>query len=514
LAIDDLDALVQDGQLVPSNSAASPLFARSRSGEMPPPNSGLPPLTQADLDMLALFIDTPSLWPQAGAGDCEAPPGFSDFDALFQNVAGDLAMLPGADRGFYRYLSITNRANAACSEPELELDRSALLKGINLLSLGPSVTAPTAIDDTRRLYRIDLRDFDWMRSIEVGGNSFRDVWEAIAAESPYSVEFTGPAASPAKAATGTAFPVLFADHVLDQALAGELYYAMVGVRPGEALADFQLRALGVDAGQDLDSGRIQRAGTSRSRLTRDGRGVQRLEVGAGSAFWQSIDHTSEAYSIFEDPLEFWGNATQGIFTLPNGLFGFISSDSNDAVLSDTDVRFDTLGYPLPARTAASCSACHASGLIPIVDEIRPAAFANAGELGLNAVALERIEQVYPEPSAFLETMASDSARFYEQALNQLQLPSTGADPVASAALRFDAPLTLRDAAGELGLPPEALAGNLARVQPWLSALELGTLGRDDFAAVYVAALCVLSEALTNRPDAAACEQARARLPRP
>ena len=511
LAIDDLDALVRDGQIVPLNSAASPLLARSQSGEMPPPGSARPPLAQADLDMLALFIDSPSFWPQASPSDCDAAARFSDFDLVFQSVAADLATLPSTELAFYRYLSLTNRANTACSEAELEGDRRALRKGLNMLSLSPSVQAPIAIDDTRRIYRIDLRDFDWTRSLERNGNRFGDVWEAIAAESPYSVEFTGDAASLAKTATGTAFPMLFADHLLDQALSGELYYAIVGVRPGEALYDFEVRALGVDAPQALDSGLVQRAGTSRSRVTGYDRGVQRYELTAGGVFWQSIDHTSSAYGIFEDPLEGWWNPAQDIFSLPNGLFAFVGSDPNDLFVSGTGVRFDTLDYPLPAGTGVSCSACHASGLIPVVDEIKPVALRNAREIGLDAAELERIEQVYPEPSSFLQTLASDSAR-YQQALSQLQLPITGADPVASASLRFGAPLTLRDAAGELGLRPEALAARLSRVAPRLSALESGTLGRDAFGAVYVASLCVLSEPLANRPDAAACERALARSP--
>ncbi|HKO93248.1 MAG TPA: hypothetical protein VJU61_18965 [Polyangiaceae bacterium] len=512
LAIDDLDALVQGGQLVPLHSAESPLFLRAQSGEMPPSNSGLPPLSQAELDLLALFIDTPSFWPQAAATDCPEAPPLSNFDVVFQSVAGDLAALPESERGFYRYLSLTNRVNAACGDAELEGERRALVKGLNLLSLNPSLQVPTPIDDARLLYRIDLRALDWARSIELGGNSFRDVWEAIAAESPYSVEFTGTAAATAKSESGTSFPVLFADHLLDQALRGELYSAILGVRPEETWSDFQLRALGVDVYEMLQSGPVQRAATTRSRLTRADRVVERQDLGARGVLWVSFDHEAAGSSIFEDPLEGWRDTVQAIFTLPNGLFSFVSPDRSDRFAADAEVRFDTLTYAVPAQNAVSCSACHASGLIPVEDELRVVVQRNAREIGLSPRELERIEQVYVEPTRFNATLEGDSSR-YQQALSQLGLPSSGVDPVASASLRFDAPLLLRDAAGELGIAAEALAANLGAA-PWLSALESGTLGRDDFAAVYLPALCVFTETLENRPNAALCERTLLDFQRP
>jgi hypothetical protein len=508
-AIDDVPALVRSGQIVPLHSAESPVYRRSQSGEMPPP-AGLPRLTQAELDILALWIDTPSFWPEPAApAACETPPALADFDLVFQSVANDLATLPSVDQPFYRYLSLTNRSNAACDEAELASDRHALFKGLNMLSLNPSVHAPVAIDAAQRIYRIDLRDFDWTRAIELGGQSFPDVWEAIAAASPYSIEFSGSAAALAKQATATAFPVLFANHLLDQALAGDLYYAILGL-PRSDLRAFLYDAWGLDAAQDLEDGLERRAGTWKSRVTQADRLVQRDQLGSRGVLWQAfeIDDRKDA-SMFEEPLQDWGVRRQIMFTLPNGLFGFISTDPNDRPLTDTQLLLDTLDDPLPARGVVSCSACHASGLIPVVDEVKNVSTANAKDIGLNAEQVALLDQVYPDSSAFGELVASDSAP-YGQALARLQLASSGSDPVATAALRFDAPLTLRDAAGELGVRPDVLAGGLART-PWLAPLGSGTLGRDAFAAVYVASLCVLDEALENRPDRARCERELAAL---
>ena len=501
--IDDLDSLVRGGHIVPLNSAASPLYRLSASGEMPPPGSVVPPLHRDELDVLALLIDSPRYWPEIAApADCEAA-SFADLDSVFQSVASDLATLPGAERGFYRYLSLSNRSNALCDPAELEGDRGALLLGLNMLSLSPTLHTPLAIDEARQLYRVDLRELEWTRSIAVGGHSFRDVWEAIAAQSPYSVEFTGEAATQAQADTGTNFPLLFADHVLDQALAGELYYAILGFRPAESWYEFELRVLGLDWNLEILNGLARRAGTTRSRNTHKDRLVERHELAGRGVLWLSSDYDNGGgSSIFDDPFDYGWGQMQAIFTLPNGLSGFVALDYG-TLAAESDVVFDTLQDPLPAHGAASCLACHVSGLIPIVDELKEVYITHAREIGLNAAELEQVEALYPGPSAFLELIAQDSAQF-QQARNQLQLPSTGSDPVAQASLRFGAPLTLRDAAAELGVRPDVLAGNLPR---WLSPLQSGTLGRNAFAAVYVASLCVLSEPLANRPDAAACERA-------
>jgi hypothetical protein len=236
--------------------------------------------------------------------------------------------------------------------------------------------------------------------------------------------------------------------------------------------------------------------------------VQR-ETGSGGVLWQTFDIESPDNSLFEDPFDRGEVAGQTIFPLPNGLFGFVSADANDRLVSDTQLLFDTLDDPLPARTVVSCSACHASGLIPVVDQVKNVEIANARDLGLNAALLSLLGELYPEPSTFLELLAGDSAR-YARALERLQLPRTGGDPVAAAALRFDAPLTLRDAAAELGVRPDLLTGSIS-LAPWLAPLTSGKLGRDTFAALYVGSLCVLSESLANRPDQAACDRALAEL---
>jgi mono/diheme cytochrome c family protein len=61
--IDDIDALVEAGLILPLNSAASRIIVVMRDGSMPPSASGLPPVTEADIATVAAFIDIPRFWP-------------------------------------------------------------------------------------------------------------------------------------------------------------------------------------------------------------------------------------------------------------------------------------------------------------------------------------------------------------------------------------------------------------------------------------------------------------------
>ena len=72
-------------------------------------------------------------------------------------------------------------------------------------------------------------------------------------------------------------------------------------------------------------------------------------------------------------------------------------------------------------------------------------------------------------------------------------------------------MTLRDAAGDLGLSAEDLDENLNTLEPELGVLRRGSIDRDDFTALYVASLCELSAVNRNQPEAAVCDAAIAAL---
>jgi len=250
---------------------------------------------------------------------------------------------------------------------------------------------------------------------------------------------------------------------------------------------------------------------SPSRISHAHRLLERRALPSGRVVWQIFDYLREKVnSPFLEPLGYVGSGTEYVFSLSNGLFAFVTPNPNDAFVTETPVPLDTLEYSLPARTPVACWGCHASGLIAAQDDLRGLAFRDDSDYlrssGLDAEDVALLEQIYPEPAALLELFASDTA-VYQRALTELGLPTIGPDPVAAASLRFGAPLTMRDAAAELGLHPEALATDWPRHAPWLAPLGRDAMDRDAFTAVYSASLCVLSGSLANRPDAAACARA-------
>jgi serine/threonine-protein kinase len=512
--IDDIDELVKTGKIVPLNAAGSRIVQRMVKGEMPPVTTGRT-VTAADINIVSEYINNPRFWPDyAGQiADCSDQNQLVDNDLLYQDINSDLGRQDADDRIFLRYVSITNRFTAGTCADALDKDRDGLTKMLNMLSIDPGIVSPEPVNADETLYRIDIRDLQWDRAISVEGIAFNDVWEAIAANNPYAVELVGDDADDAKEDTATAFPVQFADQMMDVAIIGNLYYAIIDVDVALPLADFILNELDIDVAQNtLDEEQI-RAGTTQSRISRQDRLVQRDDIGVRlGALWQSFDFEDNANeSIFEDPFGFTPGGTEAIFTLPNGMLGFIIADANDVIVEDSDILLDTNQNNFRAITSVSCSNCHATGLIPVIDEVRDIAVANARDIGLDRDEVEQLQGIYVSPAEFARQVTEDSESFYQSALRRADLAVQGGDPVSSVFLRFDQDLTIKDVAGDLGVTPGELDDDLDLLDPTLAVLQRGTLDRDDFTAVFVDSLCVMSSNLENQPDVAVCDAAAAAL---
>jgi hypothetical protein len=424
------------------------------------------------------------------------------FDDLFQAIEDDLSGQDDDDARRFRYISLTNRFTAGVCADALDRDRQGLVKMLNMLSTRASIELPVAINREETLYRIDLRDFNWDRDIDVGGQNFQDAWEAIAANNPYALRFEGDDADDIIEDTETDFPLMFADHMTDVAMVGNLYYGIIGVDGNGQLQDFVQEQLGIDTVQNIEDEDAIRAGTTRSRVSRQDRLVERhdIQLRAG-AYWQSFDFGEDDNSsdIFADPFGFEPGGTEAIFTLANGMLAYIIADENDNIVEDSDILLDTNLNNFRAVTAVSCSNCHATGLIPVVDEVGAFALSQARELRLNRDEVEQLENIYVSAEEFAEKVREDSTNFYQFALQQAQLPTTGGDPVSTVFLRFDADVTLETAAGDLGVTPADLRDNLTLLDPEFTVLRRGQLDRDDFTALYLDAVCELSSLLENVP---------------
>jgi cytochrome c553 len=511
--IDDMERLAEEGKIRPLDSANSFIIERMRDGSMPPTQSQLDKVPEADINIVAQFIDNPRVWPGVEAGGESCPDQLFDFDSLYRAVAQDLGTLDEDDRLTARYITLTNRFTAGvCSDTSLDEDRQALSKLINMISKDPTITPPEPINSEETIYRIDLEDYGLevpVNVVDADGNvvAFNDGWEAIAANNQYAVVFEGQDADEAIEESGTNFPVMLADSMLDVASIGNLYYALIGVDVQVTLDDFILNDLEIDVVQNLIDEEQFRAGTTKSRISRQDRVVQRDEIGnRQGVLWQAFDFedVDGNDSIFENVFDFAEGGTEVIFTLENGLFGFLIADADGNLVEDSDILFDTNQNNFRAVTAVSCSNCHAQGFIPVVDEVREIALANARTIGLNADEVEQLRNVYPTAAEFARIVDSDTQRFYQSALTQARVPTEGIDPVSSVFFRFDQDMSLEDAAGDLGLRPEDLEGELNILNPALQVLENGVVDRDDFTQFYVDSLCRLQVVGENAPNADLC----------
>ena len=515
--IDDIDQLIENDKLIPGKSADSIVIRRMRLGEMPPTNEGYDPVADAQINVIADFIDNPDYFEFEPNVICD---DVVTFDELYSEVSEDLGREEAEDALFIRYISLANRVTSGiCADgTALDRDRQALAKMVNALSIDTKVTAPEAVDPAKTLYKIDLRDYGWDRAINVDGQAFDDVWEAIIDANEYAVPFVGDQADDARADSGTDVPVMFLDSMLDVATVGNLYYATINLDVAVTLDDFiadPVNGLGIDVVANLDEETLIRAGTTKSRISRQDRLVEghEIEVRAG-VYYQSFDFANDQNeSIFQDPFGFNEGGREAIFTLPNGMLAYVIADENGLLVEDSDILLDTNQGNFRALTSVSCSGCHARGFIEVVDEVREITEANARVLiadgTLDRDQLQQLQEVYLDPADFKSRVEEDSEP-YLSALADADLPIS-ADPVSATFLRFDRDMLIKDAAGDLGATIDELSDELDNLDPSLTVLDRGTLDRDDFTAVYVDSLCVMSVVLENQPDADLCALAAAAL---
>jgi mono/diheme cytochrome c family protein len=153
--IDDIERLVaepaRNGQplIEPRNSDNSLIVQRMRDGSMPPAGSTGPRPSASDIRTVANFIDNPNFWDEPARRDCTGQE--ISYDEIYQRIQADLFRQDADDRQFTRYLSLTNRYNAGICSDDLDRDRWAMAKMVNMLSINTGLVEPVAIDREQTL---------------------------------------------------------------------------------------------------------------------------------------------------------------------------------------------------------------------------------------------------------------------------------------------------------------------------------------------------------------------------
>jgi formylglycine-generating enzyme required for sulfatase activity len=465
--------LVERKKLVPGHPARSRLYRAARDGEMPPPDDQVKVRpSKDDLDVLARWI-------AAQAPDFAAPvasrPFLTDSDIL-SAIHADLEARSGRDRRFTRYFTLTHLYNAGISDDEMQSYRHGLSRLINSLSWGRTITPPTPIDRARTVFRIDLRDYEWDSG----------TWQAILSHYPYGMTHSTPAGKYVQAASGTVLPCVRGDWFVFAASRPPLYHDVLGIPRTDRELEKRLE---IDVSANVRRDRVARAGFNGSGVSRNNRLIER-HLSPFGAYWKSYDFSSNdgRRNLFRHPLgpagkdAFEADGGEIIFSLPNGLQGYMLVDARGRRLDEAPVKIVSTGNRLSPEVinGISCMACHARGMIVKDDQVRTAVSSSES---FSEDEKDAVKALYPPRQTFDKLLREDAERF-RKAVEKTGDSMQKTDTVVLLAARFEEELDLKLAAAEVGLKPQELARGLrrsARLGRALAPLRVGgTVKRDTF----------------------------------
>jgi len=519
--ITNLQQLITNGKVVPGNKEDSQIFVRMQQQTMPPAFEQKQRPNFSQIDLVGKFIDELQIPDEGSICDKVA---FQDVDAQIKAMATDLRNLDAEDQPFTRYLTVTYSSNAGECGRALQRQRYALFKGINNVSTNPTAKKPVAIDQDETIFRVNIKDYNWDRQIDLkddGTVLFNDGWEAIIADqaaAPYAIEYAGDQADDLKQEAGTLVPFLPVNVFIQATEFGDLYYSLIGGKAN--LFDFERDVLKVDTKVEIADDNLMRAGFSNSGVSKQERVLNRFDSGiaGGLNYWISFDFNGgnggeRAFvangieenvaneSIYADPLDFAFAGGEAIFSLPNGLQAYYVANAAGTRLATAPlgVVIDPAQNNGLVTNGASCNSCHSAGMISFTDTVRQYVIDN--KLLYDNDTFDSVMAQYPSPEAFKAQMDIDSA-VHVAALAKAGLPPKTPDPVSRVYLDFQlGDVNLELAAGEFAVTPDRLKRTLALLDPKLSPLaeEGGIVEREILNEVFFDTVCTLQAVNTNAP---------------
>ena len=521
----NLDALIENGKVKSGNSAESRIFARMDSADAPmPPLSEMQRPSENDIASVAAWIDQ-----CAGVQSCSDQP-FISTNEMLARISSDFNTSPDVSpnsQPFTRYFSFVHLYNAGYCTEEIDIYRNALSKLVNSLSNQTKVVAPVAVDADKLIYRIDIRNYGWDDQSEgkqgfrlsepsfyfpnddiAAKPAFRDVWEMIADQDPYTVEYEGDVVEKLKIDMNTKFPVLQGDAFIDSSSRSPLYYDILAIPDTRQQLEknFKIDLLNDILTEEEDNpNKTARAGFKKSDVSMSARVIERHEFPEASnrAYWISFDFQDNfnQKNIFEHPLDFDFDGGEIIFNLQNGFQAYMLVDKFGKRLNvaPTEIVQDKNQEDRIVRNGISCMGCHSSGMITAQDDIRYQIDLGEGQGTFDVPTIERIQNLYPRREEFKNDLDNDIATF-TTAMNKAGVPTESKDePIVTTFLAFDVDIKLRRAAAELGLTPDDASQLIAKLSPDLRDLTKvdGSTERETFTANFAQSICTLKLGITR-----------------
>ncbi|HET8932220.1 MAG TPA: hypothetical protein VFN67_02215 [Polyangiales bacterium] len=402
----DVPALKASGKIVANELDMSLVFRRIKNGSMPP--------TEIKTRPDAAAIAAVEQWIKCGAEDwndtAAAPATFVDIDKRLRWVLDDLRSLPNpVDRERMRYIDISSLSNGGTSADDVAVYREAVSMLMNSLSRGRSVIAPVAIDASKLIYRIDLRDYLWDDT----------TWRQLEEIYPYAVIYDRDSrlfpydevtAEQIRLETNTQIPLVQADWFISHASRPPLYYSLLNLP--DTLQGLQ-QQLGVDIQRNIDTEQVLRSGFANAGPSQNNRVIERHELGGNrGALWLSYDFSDnlDLKNVFAHPLDFQEDGGEMIFNLDNGLQGYFVANAAGRRLdkAPNNVVQDPASRDGAVESGLSCMTCHqVDGQLPKFDEIRDFQL-NAGA---NAVEIEKVLALYVPQDEMQAAFDSDQNRY-------------------------------------------------------------------------------------------------------
>jgi len=467
----------------PGNLKGSLLYERisAKDESAMPPEGENPRPSAAD-------IATIKAWIEAGAPATAVakPREFITNDAIVKHILADVRQASERSRRFLRYFTLAHLYNAGVSEDELQTYRNAFTKLINSLSWNKSLVSPQALDPARTVFRIDMRDLNWSS----------EIWEEIEKTNPYFLAMNTPDALACNDATQTQMPYVRIDWFVFAASKPPLYHSVLQVPETDDDLEKMVR---VNVEANIEQEKAMRAAFNRSGVSQNNRLIEWHQSPYGS-YWKSYDFggSTGRQNLFEHPLGpgsdgdyFRHDGGELIFTLPNGMQGYMLVDANGRRIDQgpTSIVSDPKRADRTVTNGVSCMSCHYTGVIPKADEVGPVVRANPKAFANSADILA----LYRKPEELNRVLDEDAKRF-AGALKEIGITSLSrsGEPISAMSLRFQEEIDLPMVAAEFGLAPQEFNQRLdsaASTARALGPLRVpgGTIKREVFVTAFAQA---------------------------
>lgn len=487
----DPELMVAEGRIKPGDPAGSPIYAKTLNESMPQNAAALTSEQQATLAEYINCLGSAGGNPLASPG-CTPNVIISHTDAI-KLINEDIFAQDPDDRSNIRYLSLYHLRSAGFCDDVIAVYVQALNKLVNSLSRENQLRSVSAIPGSDGLiFRIDLRHYGWSR----------EIWDAIACENPFAIDFFENAVlDEADAIRDVTLAPIFlqpADAFLRIASRPPFYHEILQIP--DNLADFlALEGVDIDAAVDdevaNDQDRVVRAGFAESGVATFNRIVEWYEIkgGNGEYCWISHDfYSNDDFSdIFAHPFDFEDAAREVICSLPNGLqlYLIVNAAGQRLDVADPAIVINVEHEGDAVINGISCMGCHRDGLRDANDEVRE----HVTQFPENFFSdvLEAVLNLHP-PQDVVNTLMGENRQRFAAAMTALGSPhqvavgnSKFVEPVFLIDLAFDENLELDRVAAELGTTPIKLA-SIEKLVPDLAKLFMpgGFITREEFAAVF------------------------------